>query len=207
MSKPSITKITCPTCQHTVNATLWMSVTSTLDPQLKTRVLDGTLFDHSCPKCHQPLRMEHDFIYSDPVRKFMLTMKLPKDGEPPTVSTGLLDGMAGLLQGARLRIVTSFKQLREKILIFDADLSDELIELLKLVVWQQTFGTADVSDDSVFSFRSELGFFARQNWYSNFTADHNVWERHRCPGHFTKRQSRKLSVAAALTRKSENGNS
>ena len=80
----------------------------------------------------------------------MITLTVQKGDKPPSVATELLAGMAGFLKSTQLRLVTSYSQLREKIRIFEAGLNDELIELLKLIVWEKAFGTAVVPDDSVF---------------------------------------------------------
>src|SRR4051812_27957534 len=92
MSRPSQKSITCPTCKHTFDTTLWLSVSAPLNPELRTRVLDGSMFDHSCPKCGQAIYMNHDFVYSDPKRRFMVALTVPKNGKPPSISTELLEG-------------------------------------------------------------------------------------------------------------------
>ena len=150
MSKPDHTSLTCPNCNHQFRAILWLSVTAPLNPDLRTRVLDGTIFSHVCPECRVTIEVNCDFTYSDPKLKFMIILARPKDDKLPSFPTGFLEGTASLLKDSQLRLVTSYDQLREKIRIFEAGLNDHLIELLKFYVWEKAFGTTVIPDDGVF---------------------------------------------------------
>jgi RNA polymerase subunit RPABC4/transcription elongation factor Spt4 len=44
-------KITCPACNTEGSYTVWDSVNVDLDPELKVKVMDGSLFTWICPNC------------------------------------------------------------------------------------------------------------------------------------------------------------
>ena len=44
-------KITCPACSTEGSYTVWGSVNVDLDPELKVKVMDGSLFTWICPNC------------------------------------------------------------------------------------------------------------------------------------------------------------
>jgi transposase-like protein len=44
-------KITCPACSTEGSYTVWDSVNVDLDPELKVKVMDGSLFTWTCPNC------------------------------------------------------------------------------------------------------------------------------------------------------------
>lgn len=65
MSMPSITKITCPKCNHESDYIVWYSINVTLDPEMKDKILDDTLFSWVCPHCGERFYASYDFLYHD----------------------------------------------------------------------------------------------------------------------------------------------
>ena len=51
MSRNHIEKVTCPGCGKEADFTVWDSVNTTLEPDLKEKVLTGDLFKFTCPEC------------------------------------------------------------------------------------------------------------------------------------------------------------
>jgi hypothetical protein len=51
MSLSDEIKITCPACQHQQAFTAWQSINVTLDPALKTKLLDRSLVTFHCDNC------------------------------------------------------------------------------------------------------------------------------------------------------------
>lgn len=65
MSMPSNTKITCPKCNHESDYIVWYSINVTLDPEMKDKILDDTLFSWVCPHCGERFYAPYDFLYHD----------------------------------------------------------------------------------------------------------------------------------------------
>jgi Zn ribbon nucleic-acid-binding protein len=51
MSKSSDISYTCPRCQKQSRFTIWQSINVDLDPSLKQKVMDGSLFVFHCLYC------------------------------------------------------------------------------------------------------------------------------------------------------------
>ena len=65
MSMPSNTKITCPKCNHESDYIVWYSINVTLNPEMKDKILDDTLFSWVCPHCGENYYVPYDFLYHD----------------------------------------------------------------------------------------------------------------------------------------------
>ena len=134
MSKMHIEKITCPECGRENEYKFWDSVNVNLDPELKEHVLDGSIFDYSC-SCGYSTKLVHQFLYHDMEKKFMIQFSSPDNVEEyinsfedvrknPIINDNMMN---------RLRIVTDYNNLIEKIIIFDSNYDDKIIELIKCV--------------------------------------------------------------------------
>ena len=148
MSKNSIEKITCPQCGKEAEFTVWQSVNTDLDPEMRAAVKDLSIFRFTCPKCGYSALADYDFLYHDMRNKVMIQYAASDeeaeqakaifsgDGLPKELR-GLFGGM--LYDGYILRIVRSQNELREKLEILDAGLDDRLIELYKTVLLPKAF--------------------------------------------------------------------
>jgi CpXC motif protein len=83
-------------------------------------------------------------------RQFMISLVRADRGAPFTVDTKFLERAGGVTPKHPLRFVTSYNQLREKILIFEADLNDFAVELLKMLMWEAKFPEKQITDDSMY---------------------------------------------------------
>lgn len=136
MSKPSIENITCPQCGSGQEFTIWQSVNVTLDPELKEQLLRGQLTAFTCSRCGHTSDVAYSLLYHDMTRKFMVMLSY--DDGPPEPELGPMAGiMSKMMSDMRLRMVRSRNELVEKILLFDAELDDRVIEVCKLVVSAQ----------------------------------------------------------------------
>ena len=52
-------------CGHRFRAWLWQSANVTLNPQLRTRILDGEMNVVKCPSCGSKFHVEVPFLYHD----------------------------------------------------------------------------------------------------------------------------------------------
>ena len=150
MSDLKDASITCRTCGHTFPITYWGSVNATLDPHLKDEIFSGELRRQQCPACEQQFEVDADLLYHDIERKLMIAYRTSAGGQVPSFRSSFLEKMAAALPLHQLRIVTSWNQLKEKILIFEAGLNDTAVEVIKLVVGERAYGHADFEDDCVF---------------------------------------------------------
>lgn len=136
--------IQCSRCHNAYNVAIWSSVNVTLDPTLKKRVLDRSIFRGSCPACGHIVELEYDCLYHDMERKWAVWLKLPN--ERGVMSMESLPLRAGELSfdDYTLRIVTDFPTLLEKVHCIDNELDDLVIELVKSVVFQKLHGAAPI---------------------------------------------------------------
>lgn len=65
-------KITCPDCNTEGTYTVWDSVNVDLDPELKSKVMDGSLFTWVCPNCKKNFNAPYSFLYHDMTHNFMV---------------------------------------------------------------------------------------------------------------------------------------
>lgn len=72
MSSISTKPFTCPECGHKGEFKMYNSVNVTLDPKLKDRVLNGDIFDWTCPKCGESLSVRYNLLYHDMDNKFQI---------------------------------------------------------------------------------------------------------------------------------------
>lgn len=71
-------KITCPDCNTEGEYTVWDSVNVDLDPELKSKVMDGSLFTWVCPKCKKSFNAPYSFLYHDMAHNFMVYFESEK---------------------------------------------------------------------------------------------------------------------------------
>jgi hypothetical protein len=163
--------ITCIGCGQVFPITYWGSVNATLDPHLKEEIFSGELRLRQCPSCGQKVELDTELLYHDMDRKLMILYQITADDRTPTLGSAFLTKLAASLPLYQLRIVSSWNQLKEKILIFDAGLNDSAVEILKIVAGDRAYGHADFADDSLYflgvrsgsSAADELVFEAYQN--------------------------------------------
>ena len=123
---------TCPACQHREQVAIYPNLNVAADPDLKARVLDGSLFVWECPRCGAKNLIRYPALYHDPHGRLMVWL-LP-EGE--ATDPGLQDQMdtaSQALDGYTLRRVGDVGSLLEKILIHDAGLDDTVVEMVKYV--------------------------------------------------------------------------
>lgn len=121
--------VACEACGRSGRFAFYDSVNVTQAPQLRDAVLRRDLFRHRCGCGHETLVI-YPFMYHDMTRRFMVWLLAtdqhgrPRVEElPPTRSPGY-----------RLRAVGGLNQVIERIQIFESDLNDAVIEMVKLAV-------------------------------------------------------------------------
>lgn len=118
----------CSNCGRSTEVSIPRSINTALDPELKSRVRDGSLFIWECPYCGRRSVAVQETLYHDPTSRLMLWL-LPGTAEPSAAAQEAVKG----LEGYTLRVVREVGELIEKINIADAGLDDTTIEMCKWV--------------------------------------------------------------------------
>lgn len=162
MSKSTEISYSCPNCRRSSKFTLWQSINVYLDPQLKQRVLDGSLFVFKCSNCSFQQEVSNSVLYHDQQQRCMIWW-IPEDEKGKQIyNSQELNLIARNLPGYKLRLVPSPNRLREKIFIFDSGLDDRAIEVLKHFMWSIYLENQGIDKSQVFFSRTypEDGFQA-----------------------------------------------
>ena len=139
MSLPITQALACPQCGKKTETLMWQSINVSLDKRLKKKLLNGELTKFVCKDCGHTCPIQHDLLYHDMKKKFMVHLKhLDSKGEI-VMESKPLEAVAKILGVYRLRWVTSWNHLLEKISIFDDNLDDRAIEMMKFGLWCSGF--------------------------------------------------------------------
>lgn len=135
MSLKYFETIKCPRCKHEQEYEVWRSINVDINPEMREKVLNGTLFDFKCRNCDHENKISYPVLYNDMTHDFMIYY-CDESGveECKRALTEIIENedTKEIAEEARYRIVTNYFQLAEKIKIFEAGLDDRMIELLKL---------------------------------------------------------------------------
>lgn len=144
MSKMYSTEITCPECQGKSEFTIWNSVNTILNPEMKAAVMDGSAFVFKCPHCGHTATIDYSILYHQMDDLIMIQYATTEE-EANAIYNMYKQMQSGSFQAFQdipiddylVRIVSSQNELREKIAIFNAGLDDRIIEIYKLVIQEQ----------------------------------------------------------------------
>ncbi len=135
MSKHHIEKVTCPSCHHEGDFEVWDSINTVLDPEMKEKVLNQSIFLYTCPNCGETFRLNYPTLYHQ-MEDLVIIYLVPESEVEKTYEMFYGENALADYRTEKYlnRIVTSANQLIEKIKIFDAGKDDRIIELVKLLV-------------------------------------------------------------------------
>ncbi len=135
--------VKCPKCLQMNDVTVWSSITAKDSIDLKKDLLMGKINMFRCPSCEFTALMPHPMLYHDEDKKLMISFtptddviakeKMYQDICEASKESGELDN----LEGYNLRFITDYNELLEKILIFDNNLNDKAVEVIKLMILSQ----------------------------------------------------------------------
>jgi len=128
-------------CGNTQPFTVWGSVNASLDPELKGKLLDGTLTLFKCEKCGDSGQVPYELMYHDMEQKVMF---LVGEAGPDMSLLSLGPAVAKLQGGYTYRLVDCYSELIEKILIWDAGLDDRTVEVFKELFLRTITGESSV---------------------------------------------------------------
>ena len=135
-------QIKCPSCSTLSEMMLWQSVTVSDSRDLKEDLLKGKVNIFRCASCGATALVPVPLLYHDEEKRLMISFSPCEDADRLRLfnqvkETSRESGELSELSDYNLRFVCSYNEFLEKILIFDNDLSDKTIEVLKLLVLMQ----------------------------------------------------------------------
>ncbi len=121
----------CSKCGQQHKVIVYSSINTADNPELKAKVMDGSLFLWECPHCGQVNLARYETLYHDPVKKVMFWL-IPK-GEISETQMQAITMHTKAMGGYTLRRVNDMGSLMEKVLIAEAGLDDVVLEMCKYV--------------------------------------------------------------------------
>lgn len=150
MSKCIDVNTTCTSCGEDSELRMWQSINVELDPHLKPKLLDGSLLTFHCPLCGAEQPVMYDLLYHDPERQYMIYLMIDHDDPLQELNSTEFGKLAHQMVGYRLRIVTDFQRFLEKIFIFDNDLDDRVLEVLRAILVKGVFEKHQIGAEHLF---------------------------------------------------------
>jgi hypothetical protein len=135
---------TCTDCRRPFDAPTAETINVGRMPHAREQILSGTFHRVTCPQCGVRIEIDRTFLYTDPGRRHFAQV-FPKNHvrEWPeweqmadeVFHQGFYTGPAGvqpLGAGFKVRAVFGLDELAEKLRIWDSQLDDALVEVLKV---------------------------------------------------------------------------
>lgn len=143
MSINSNETIKCPKCHQLNEINIWHSITVSDSPDLKKDLLLGKINMFHCPSCEHTALVPTPLLYHDEEKSLMISFS-PCDNEDTKnqlfneiKKTSKQSGELENLTNYNLRFVYDYNSFLEKVLIFDNDLNDKVLEVLKVLILMQ----------------------------------------------------------------------
>ncbi len=136
MSLARTEKIKCPGCGKEHDFTVWDSVNTTLDPEMKAKARSGEMFRFVCPDCGAVTNVFYQCLYHQMEDQVMIYF-VPNGPVDEAVNMFRKTDdqmMAAVAAAYKKRVVTQPNDFMEKLKILDAKLDDRTIEVMKLII-------------------------------------------------------------------------
>ena len=118
----------CSHCRKQTEVPVRQSINTALDPEVKARVKDGSLFVWECPYCGHRNLAVYQTLYHDPDARLMVWLLPGQEQAPKAVEEAVKD-----LDDYTLRLVRNVGDLVEKVNVHDTGLDDVVLEMCKWV--------------------------------------------------------------------------
>jgi hypothetical protein len=142
MTKVSTEELVCSECGLKQLFTVYDSVNVSLNPDYKERLINGELTIFTCDACGYQVKMVYPLLYHDMENKLMVY--LDPDGQLDPNGLGNKQFLFDMLdESYQYRIVPTREEMVEKILIFDDNLDDRPLELLKCYIRETHLSNGD----------------------------------------------------------------
>ena len=133
MSQSAMQEITCPKCGKKHSFQVWDSINTLEFPEMKEKVRNDEAFRYRCPDCGATALLNYNFLYHQQEDKILIFVDA--DGSSYGDMEKILKQRGNAFDGYRKRIVLSYNDFKEKLLIFDAGLDDRIVEIIKSSIW------------------------------------------------------------------------
>src|SRR3989338_7301789 len=140
-------------CGREYKVKLWDSINVTENKELKAKLLSGEVNQVQCPQCKKKSYIEKNLLYHDSDKKLWFHM-LPQTDRPKWAELeeeyrkDLKDN--DHIKKYHFRLVFGREELLEKIRIFDVNLNDRLIEIIKLKIINEDESLKTLTDLKLF---------------------------------------------------------
>lgn len=131
MSECQVKQIKCPRCHYDSPMTVWNSINTDIDCQLKDKLLNGELFKWKCEVCELEAIVPFSTLYHDMQHRFMLFFEPTETEQDEHQAPEVIVPENLRINGYKYRVVHGMNNLREKISIFESELNDVAIERMK----------------------------------------------------------------------------
>ena len=127
----------CPSCGAENSFRIYDSINVTLNPELKEKVLDGSLFKLKCRKCGAETVVRYDTLYHDMSADHPLLIQCCQKREGWDKINEQNENIRTMMREMNLssefphRVVIGYNALREAIRIFDAGYDDRILFAVK----------------------------------------------------------------------------
>lgn len=148
-------EMTCPSCGHVFRKEFNTAVFS--DTLEREKILKNDFGEVTCPFCNHKFILNYRFVYTDDDLKYMI-INDPKFVDSSSrlalvSSFKLLDAVRKNEAKKFRRVMTAdIKDLREKILIFEAGLNDKVVEIMKYILLESDDLVIDHDDVEEFTY-------------------------------------------------------
>lgn len=131
MSKSKYIDIECDCCHNSFSFKIYHSVNTMLNPELRLKVLTDSIGKFQCPHCGNIGVVRYDMLYHQMEDQFMIFYSSNVD---KAIYTFQSINPCFDVDSYQFRVVDSYFDLIEKILIFSDKLDDRIIQLYKTVL-------------------------------------------------------------------------
>lgn len=128
----------CPHCSGTHKLTVYSGINVVDSPELREKVMNGSLFTWDCPHCGSMNLVSEPVLYHDPAKSLMIW--LSGTGSLPEEKLKAVFSSDESLKNYTARLVDSIGDLIEKVKIFDSGLEDTVMEMCKYVTRMELAG-------------------------------------------------------------------
>ena len=155
MSIAEAQTVACPECAAPQAVLLGESVNIQRSPAWRQAVLDGTFHRFACTACGASFTVERDVLYADLLHGVLIgCFSRARRGELASLEEQLVEtwvtaveteappAVAAQFEGPGPRVVFGLAELRQKVVCFDAQLDDRLVEAVKLALLEGVPGAA-----------------------------------------------------------------
>lgn len=151
-------EVTCPHCNETTSAHLYISINATNDPAYRDDLLSGKLLKFRCENCGHEGMFTYPLLYNDMKKRFMVYL-IPEIDRFQLEDRALEEDYRNL-KGITKRLAPTFNAFKEKVFVLESGLDDMAVELTKFVISEMVAKKLNLP-------RVEEGYLSMYNRESN----------------------------------------